>query len=81
MISRTPWTIEDSAKIISADGDVVAEDYTFKNMDDFEAIPEAINNSRRGAEWAKSDSSNRFTSREGSEAREGLQDGGSVKPI
>lgn len=59
MISKTPWTIEDSAKIISADGDVVAEDYTFKNMDDFEAIPEAINNSRMAEDGAKSASSAR----------------------
>ena len=43
MISKLPWTLEDSAKILSADGDIVAEDYTFKNMDDFEAICDIVN--------------------------------------
>ena len=40
MISKLPWKLDedDPSKIYSADGDIVAQDYTFVNMDDFEAI-------------------------------------------
>ena len=53
-INPLPWKLDDNdcAKIINEEGDIIAEDYTFKNMDDFEALPELVNNSV--AERAKS---------------------------
>ena len=45
MISALPWEldIEDPSRIISADGNVIAKDYRFLDMDDFEAICRLIN--------------------------------------
>ena len=50
MISPLPWTLDehDPAKIFSAEGDVIAENYTFLDMDDFEAICELVNQSEAG---------------------------------
>ena len=50
MISPLPWKIDpeqdDSGIIRDANNEIIAEDYTFKNLDDFEAIPELIQSDR-----------------------------------
>jgi len=45
MLSPRPWRLDDndSAKIYDANGDVVAEDYRFLHVDDFEAICRSVN--------------------------------------
>jgi len=56
MINPLPWTMnderDDSGIIRDANGEVIAKDYTFLNLDDFEAICEMVNEST--SERAKS---------------------------
>jgi len=48
MISALPWKLDkhDPSVIYSADGDVIAQNYTFNNMDDFESICKMVNSSK-----------------------------------
>lgn len=49
MISPLPWRLdeEDPHIIYDADGEVIAEDYRFVHVDDFEAICRLIEGQRR----------------------------------
>ena len=48
MISKLPWKLdEDGDKIYDADGNVIAEDYTFYHVDDYEAICNLITTGTR----------------------------------
>ena len=44
MISKLPWKLNgDGDKIYNADGELVAQDYKFEHVDDFEAICDLVN--------------------------------------
>jgi len=45
MTSPFPWKLDenDPAKICDADGEVIAEDYTFLHVDDFESLCRLVN--------------------------------------
>ncbi len=46
MMSKFPWKLDenDPSIIYDADGDVIAKDYTFVHLDDFEGLVKLINN-------------------------------------
>lgn len=47
MISKLPWRLDEHGlKIYDADGGVVAENYRFLHVDDFEAICRLINGNK-----------------------------------
>jgi len=49
MISKLPWRLDEDGMIIyDADGEVVAEDYKFNHVDDYEAICNLIKTGTRG---------------------------------
>ena len=54
MISPLPWKInvekDDSGIIRDANDEIIAEDYTFKDLDDFEAIPRLINHGAKSGQ-------------------------------
>lgn len=45
MISQFPWKLDehDTSVIYDANGNIIAKDYKFIHMDDFEAICELVN--------------------------------------
>jgi len=47
MINPLPWKLDEHnpSIIYSAEGDVIAKDYTFLNVDDFEGICDMVNSS------------------------------------
>lgn len=45
MISILPWRLDenDPSVILDSDGDIVAKDYKFECVDDFERLPKLVN--------------------------------------
>ena len=48
MMSPLPWTLDegDPSIIYDSDGEIIAEDYKFLHVDDFEAICKLVNTGR-----------------------------------